>query len=163
MSILLLTDAKKQVRITTAAEDDLLQGKLDAAEAHVARFLNRNVYKTADELTAARAAVPAALTAAQSALTAASTAWWANPDECDAPAALAWEDARAQYSEAKAAARLAYRGIVINTPITHGILLLFGHLANNREAVLTDSGSKSLMLDLGFEAILGPWRVGEGV
>lgn len=163
MSLLQLATAKAQAKVTSTAEDVLLQTHLDAAEAHVARYLNRNLYATADAIATATTNAATALAAAQTAYDTASSAWWANPDDCNAPLALAWENACRVYREAKYAARRDFAAMVPNVAITQATLLLFAHFANNRAAVMTENTADSIVLDLGAQTLLDPYRVDEGV
>ena len=185
MSILDLTIAKAQGRITWASEDALLQSYLDAAEAHCARFLNRNVYVDQAALDAAIAAAPAALATAKAAYEAAYAAWAALPDSNPSTfdvlngsqnqripgepltsdsdvAQIAYDKLIYDWNTAKAAARLTYFGMVANDAFKQAAVLLFAGWAVNREFVITELGN-AIELPFGVTALLVPYRVQQGV
>lgn len=175
MSLLALTLAKAQVRITQIAEDTLLQTYLDAAELHAARYLNRNMYMLQTDVDSAITAATATLAPAQAAYDTARQNWLTAQDEWQQPVlaidqaqtgpglpdSLAWELAQRKYSEAVESARMTFYGLVLDAPVTQAVLLLFAHYSNNREAVLTDA-AKAVELPMGVQSLLNPYRVREG-
>ncbi len=130
---------------------------LAAAVSAAAEWLNRRVFDDAPALAAAIASLPAELAAAQADYDAALVA----------AALLGGEAARAAREAACNALRMAryradetYRGIVANDQINAAILLITGHLFNNRESVIT--GTIATELPQGAHSLLWPFRVGLG-
>jgi hypothetical protein len=152
-----LAAAKAHIR-DEGAPDDQVQMYLRAAEQSAEQWLNRRIYATTDELTAALLEVPAASLSAVNAYDAALVAADALGD------VRLVLDARAQagrvYDRAADAIREIRDGIVINDLIKAGILLLFGHLYANREDVV--AGVTASELPQGSKYLLQPYRVGLG-
>jgi hypothetical protein len=158
VSIIALPTAKAHLRLESDYPDDQVQGKLDAAESAAAQFLNRGIFKDAEALETAVAAVPAALVAASAAYQAALAAAGEIEDSVARCAAEAY--ACRVYRAAQMAASETYAGIVINPQVEAAILLTLGHLFENRQDV--QQGTVQL-LPIGATQLLFPFRVGLGV
>lgn len=130
---------------------------LSAAVSTAAQWLNRRLFNDSTDLAAAIAAVPAELAAAQAAYDAAleAAALLEGESACAAKEAACNELRMARYR-----ADETYRGVVANDQINAAILLITGHLFNNRESVIT--GTIATVLPQGAHALLWPFRVGLG-
>lgn len=159
MSLVDLPAAKAHLRLEAAYPDDQVAPTLAAAEGAAASFLNRRIFETQDALTTALAGVPDALIAAADARRNALTAAAALPD-CDARA-MATKAAEAAYAAAQEAARATYAGIVVNAQIRAGILLILGHLFENRSDV--EVGVSVAEVPMTSQYVLQPFRVDMGI
>lgn len=162
MSVIDIAVALRHQRIDDDTDAQLLadaQIKLNAAELSAMQFLNRNVYANAAALSAARATVPALHVAASEAYDAAIAD---AQSITDAHYQAVLTDAAEQiYCDAKATIGAIAMGMVINDQIIGAILLIFGHLYENREDVV--AGLSLAQLPKGAEYLLWPYRVGLGV
>lgn len=158
MALVDLLAAKAHLRLGAGYPDEQVAPYLSAAELLAVKFLNRNVYADAEALQAAIAAVPAALIAAG---TAYRDAVMAADAVTDPIARCANRDyAHDVYRAAQTAARQARVGIVVNDLIKAGILLILGHLFENREDVV--AGVSVAQLPRGSQHLLTPYRVEMG-
>jgi hypothetical protein len=158
MALVDLPAAKEHLRLGAGYPDQQVAPYLSAAELLAVKFLNRRVYADDAALTAAIAAVPAALIAAGTAYTAALTAADA---VIDPVARTADRDyAMDVYREAQTAARQTRAGMVMNDLIKTGILLILGHLFENREDVV--AAVTVAQLPMGSQYLLTPFRVDMG-
>jgi hypothetical protein len=153
-----LPTAKLHLRVDGTAEDAILPLYIGAAEQSAMEFLNRKVYADQAALTAAVAAVPASLTAATATYAAAMT-------EADLLADLAEREfayfvAAEAYLASRALAREICAGMVVNDAVKAAVLLMTGHLFENRENVVV--GAPATELPMGAKAIMQPYRVGLG-
>lgn len=159
MSLIDLAKARAHVRVPPTYPDSQITPYLNGAVKAATQFLNRNVYATAEDLATATAAAPAAMAAAAAAYTSAVAAANAVADE--AVRNELRSAASIVYREALDAARMALLGIVLEDDIETGILLLFGHLFENREENVT--GTIVAELKIGTKRLLWPYRVDVGV
>lgn len=160
MSLVSLETLKAQRRITLGAEDELLQGMLDAADLHVQNFLNRNVYPDSATYLAAFEQAQTDLQQAAAATATATAAWQGMPagelaDLARAKSDFDWSVAKESYLA------VAY-GMVLVPPIERAIILLVAGWDANREYVITELRN-AIELPWGIEALLGPYRVRQGV
>ncbi|MCK9515674.1 MAG: phage gp6-like head-tail connector protein [Ottowia sp.] len=158
MSIISMADALSHLRLAAGYPATQVQPYLDGAEAAAQAFLNRRVFATSDALETARAGLPAALAAAASARDADLAAAAAMTD-CQASQMLRL-GALGRWAGALQGAEEVARGIVINDGIKVGILLLLGHLFENRATVV--AGSTVTEIPVGAQHFLLPHRVGWG-
>src|SRR4051812_26918699 len=149
-------EARRQVRGELADDDELLLFTR-AAERAAQQFLNRNVYETDADLTAARTAAGPRVAAAYEAWRAAYAVVY--DDERLRNQSLT--QARVDFLREEDAAREMRDGILINEDIKVAMLLLIGHFFLNREAVTTNLTPTEL--PLGVRALLQPYRVGLGI
>lgn len=157
MSLIALNDAKAHLRLESDYPDEQVQGKLDAAESSAAQFLNRRIFVNPDALASAIAAVPATLVAAGTAYKDAMAA--AASIEDGVARCAAEKHALRVYREAQTAAEETYAGIVINAQIEAAILLMLGHLFENRQEVQQGGVQQ---LPVGASQLLYPFRIGLG-
>jgi len=151
-------DAKQHLRLGAAYPDGQVLPYLGAAELLAIKFLNRRVYADDVSLQAAIAAVPAALITAGTTYAAAVIAADAITDPVASAASRDYADA--VYREAQTAARQTRAGIVVNDLIKAGILLILGHLFENREDVVAAVTVEQL--PMGSKHLLTPHRVDLG-
>lgn len=157
MSLVTIDAARAHLRVEPDYPADQVQPLIDGAESMAQDFLNRRVFADADQLAAAQAGVPDAIAAAV----------LARDASLASAQAIADTDHRATYlqavettfREALAAQYKVQAGIVLTASIASAIMLLIGHLDQNREAVSTSATE----LPLGPRALLMPYRVGWGV
>lgn len=135
------------------------QIKLNAAEQMAMQFLNRNFYANQTALTAARATVPTLHEQASAAYDAALSDAQLITDPAYQQVLI--DAAEQLYSDAKSQISQILMGIVITDDIKGAVLLLFGHLYENREDVVV--GLSVAELPLGAKHSLWPHRVGLGV
>jgi hypothetical protein len=162
MSVIDIEVALRHQRIDDDADEQLradAQIKLNAAELTAMRFMSRNVYANANDLAAARATVPALHVAASDAYDAAIAD--ADAITNDAYKAVLTDAAEQIYSDAKAEISAIAMGMVINDQIVGAIMLIFGHLYENREDVV--AGLSLAQLPKGAEYLLQTYRVWLGV
>lgn len=159
MSLIDLPSAKAHLRVASDYPDAQVSVYLNAAETMAAQWLNRNVYADQTALSAAVAAVPAALLAAGVAYEAAIDAAEAITDEVARCAAEQY--AEDVYAAAQDSARRTRAGIVIDDMIRAGVLLWLGHLFVNREEEVT--GTITSNMRTGAHVVLQPYRVEMGI
>lgn len=154
---MLVTDEQVRSHLRIAVDEDVSVYVM-AAESMAAQFLNRNVYATEEDLTAAIAAAPSSLDAAVTAYDLA----------MDAAAALGCVQregaqfiANEQMNEAVAQNRRVALGMVANDLIRAAILLTIGHLYANREEVVV--GASVAELPMSSKYLLQPYRKQMGV
>lgn len=157
---LVSTDAA-MLHLRVVGDDELadIELKLEAAEQAAVSYLNRNVYGDQAALDAAQASAPGVF----------STARQAHQDAIAAAASLVDSSERAMATLAANtrfdAANLmnihTYRGMVITSAIKSAILLILGHLYENREDVVI--GLTVASLPSGAKALLQPSRIGVGL
>ncbi|MDQ0040822.1 head-tail connector protein [Variovorax boronicumulans] len=158
MALVDLPAAKQHLRLGAGYPDAQVAPYLSAAEILAIKFLNRRVYADDVTLQAAITAVPAALITAGTAYAAALTATDAITDPVAREASRDY--ANAVYREAQTAARQTRSGIVVNDLIKAGILLILGHLFENREDVV--AAVTVAQLPTGSKHLLTPYRVDLG-
>lgn len=159
MSLLDLPTAKSHLRVDDDYPDEQVEPYLLAAELSAQEFLNRRVFASAAAMAAAVAAVPAALEAAVAARDAALEAAEDIEDAGQACEARAY--ACHVYSQALEAARETRYGVVVDDLIKAAMLLILGHLFDNRKDVQT--GISVAELPMGSRVLLQPYRIGLGV
>lgn len=159
MTLLSKDVAKSHQNIVGDDEDADIEIKLEAAEQTATSYLNRNVYASQGALDAAISGAPAAFAAARQAHEAAVAAAMAIEDACERAAALL--GAHERFDSASIANIRIYRGIVLTSAIKAAILLIFGHLYENREDVVI--GLAVAELPGGAKALLRPLRIGSGL
>ena len=116
------------------------------------------MFADAAALATAIAGVPAQLTTARATYETAKTAAEAIEDE--EIRAMATEAAESAYRRARTVAQEAYDGTVTNAAIHAAILLILGHLFENRQDVQSIPAHE---LPMGSISLLFPYRVGLGV
>ena len=158
MSLIPIETAMEHLRADPGSEAEV-QRKLTAAEISAAEFLNRSIFEDADAMEAAVALVPAALIAAGEAYEAALEAAAAITDPVAYAASV--EYAESVYQQAQRAAHETRYGVVMDELIEAGILLIAGHLWENRQTVVV--GASVADLPNGAHAMLVPRRIGLGV
>lgn len=161
MSIITLEAAKAHLRVDGTDEDALIEVYLDAAEQSSIDYIERNLYETAGDLEDAIAAVPDAMAAATEAYEAAVTA--AEAIEDDVERALALRRADRVYADAQTAAARTYDGLVMTQAIRSAVLLLVGHLYQNRSAVVDAGRAQVAEAPLAVRWLLDPHRSNLGV
>lgn len=159
MPLIDLLTAKAHLRVDADYPDEQVQLYLNAAEMAAAQFMNRRVFADQDELDTAVAAVPAALLAAGVAYDDAQLLA-DDIEDCVARCA-AREYAESVYRQARTAALETRCGIVVNDLIKAGILLILGHLHEQREDSVV--GASVAELPMGSRYLLQPFRVSIGV
>lgn len=159
MSLIDLPTARAHLRVEDDYPEEQVALYLAAAEQTAAEFLNRRVFVDDSALGAAVGAVPAALTSASAAHTAAIDAAPLIEDCAVRDEAL--RHAARAFVAARTAARETYDGIVVNDAIKAAILLMLGHLFENRQDNVT--GTIVSELPLSARSLLMPFRVGWGV
>lgn len=159
MSLLDLPMVKSHLRLDDDYPDEQVEPYMLAAELSAQQFLNRRVFATQSAMATAVAAVPAALSAATAAHTAAIEAANEIEDAVERCAAIAYADE--VYRAAHEAAQETRYGIVINDLIKAGMLLILGHLYENRQDV--QAGVSAVQIPMGSHFMLQPYRIGLGV
>lgn len=159
MTFVTLDQARDHLRVTDSDEDADITQKLEAAEGHAIKHLNRHVYADQAALDAAKAAAPAALSAATVVYEAAVTA--AKSIENCIERNMALLAAEEAYAVVHIDVLRTYRGIVINDEIKAGVLLILGHLYANREDVVT--GVTVTELPTGAKCLLREHRISPGL
>ncbi len=159
MSLIDLPTAKAHLRLEADYPDEQVTPYLAAAEERAAEFLNRRVYASQGDLDAAVATVPDELQAAADAHAAALEAARAIADPT--LRRLDIEMADMVYRRAQAVATETRCGIVVNDAIKTGILLILGHLFENRQDV--QAGTTSVQVPNGSRYMLTPYRISWGV
>lgn len=159
MTIITLATAKEHLRVDGAASDAEITLKLSAAESIAQHFLNRRVFATQPEFTAALASVQSGLQAASTVYDTALDAAMLIEDE--RVKTLAVNAAMQAYKTASQDAQSTYAGIVINDQIKAAMLLILGHLYENRQDVQADG--RVAELPMGAMHILQPYREFMGV
>lgn len=159
MSLIDLPTAKSHLRLDDDFPDEQVEPYLNAAEESAQDFLNRLVFADQQALDEAIAAIPAMLTSESEAYSQAMTA----AAELDDQVAQCYAEKGAmfRYHRAKELARVTYAGIVLNESIKAGMLLILGHLFENRQDV--QSGVSAVEIPMGSKAMLWPYRIGLGV
>jgi len=154
MPLISLEQARVQVRVEADYPSEQLQPYIDGAAAWAEAYLNRAVFESEQELTAAREgyaeAVANAVAKRRDAEEAA--AGIEDPDERAAALRLA----EVVYREERALAERCIHGIVVNDGIRTGMRLLVGHLFSNRETVVV--GAQVAEVPVGAASFLRPYR-----
>lgn len=156
MTMISVEVAKSHLRVVGNDEDADIELKLEAAEQSAVSYLNRNVYPDQAVLDAAIEAAPVAFAAARHEQLAAMAAA-ALMTDCD-ERAMAQLAAAERWSTARLTSIHTHRGIVINSTIKAAILLIVGHLYENREDVVV--GLSVAQLPLSATSLLRPHRIG---
>lgn len=157
MSIIELAAAKEHLRLEQDYPDDQVETYLLAAELRAAQFLNRALFVDDAAMAASVAAVPARLAAAEAEFNAAKEA----AAQITEPGALELhaEAASSAYAAHLVAARETMAGIVATDDIKAAILLILGHLFENRADV---EANATTAIPNGSEYLLMPYRIGWG-
>ena len=159
MSLLDLPTAKQHLRLDDDFPDEQVEPYLVAAELAAAHFLNRRVFADQSAMDAAVAAVPGALAAATAARAAALEAANLIEDGLEQREAQAF--AEYVYNQALIAARETRYGVVLDDLIKTSMLLILGHVFENRQDV--QAGVSAVELPMGSKYLLQPYRIGLGV
>lgn len=157
--LITLEMAKTHLRVEGENNDADIVQKADAAVKIAVTYLNRAVFESQAQLDAAIAGVPAALANAQAAY-AAATAAAALIDDSELrvmEAGYAYE----VYRDARIAAQAVRSGVVLDSAILAGMLLILGGLWEARENVVI--GASVASLPFGAYAILSQLRKGPGL
>lgn len=157
MSLITLDQVKAQTRVTSAAEDALLQSYVDAAEQKMVLFLNRNVY-------ADSAALFDAITQAQTTVEAANAAFNTAKDaahamECGPLREIALTKACDDWDDALEAYRMVARGTTLQPAMVQAVQLLVAGWNANRESIAAGDLPE---IPLGAMNLLAPFRVRMG-
>lgn len=156
MTMISMDAAKLHLRVVGNDEDADIELKLEAAEQSAVSYLNRNVYPDQVSLDTAIAAAPAAFAAARQAQLAATAAAALLTDHDER--SMAQLAVAERWSGACLESIHTHRGIVINSAIKAAILLILGHLYENREDVVV--GLSVAQLPLSATSLLRPHRIG---
>lgn len=151
--------ARTHLRVEADYPLDQIEPYLYAAEELAVEFLNRKVYRTQEDLTAAIVAAPVALQAAADAHAAATAA--ANLIADATVRGIVADAADKAYAAAQTVARETYAGMVINASIAGAILLLTRHLFENRSQMVV--GTIVAEISVSAHNLLRPFREGMGV
>jgi hypothetical protein len=159
MNIITIDVAKEHLRVFNCEEEVTIDIYLGAAEFSASMFMNRDIFYNAAALATAKDAAPAGLTSATAAYDAAilATALIDNKKQKK----LMKDVADAEFLQEQMAYVRAVRGIVINKRITAAVLLILGHLFENREENVV-AGS-IVDLPMGAEVLLMPDRISMGM
>lgn len=157
MPVIDIEKAKLHLRVDDDAGDDV-QDKLNAAIDIAEQFLNRKVFATAEEMAVAKATIPTLIEQAnQNFNSAIAQSKLYSPEYRES----AEYTARENRSEAYRCIRMIELGIVINSSLEIGILMLLGHLYANREDVVV--GLSVSKLPKSSHHHLMPYRMSMGV
>ncbi len=159
MSAISLEVAKAHLRVDDSNSDAEITSMLAAAESIAQQFLNRRIFADQGALTTAMSGAQATLQAAGIAYDAAILAADAITDERAREIAI--ESARYTYARAQTTARAIYAGVVMDDLIKAAVLLILGHLYENRQDVQEDG--RVAELPMGSVYILQPYRELMGV
>lgn len=159
MTIIDIVVARHHLRVEPDYPEEQVLPHLQGAEELAQRFLNRRVYAVQADLDNAKQAMAGVLEAAALTRSQAFDAALAISD-CAARSMLA-RQADEAYAEVLAEQQRVARGIVITANIKSAILLIMGHLDENRETVAR--GITLNDLPKGAEYFLWPHRVGLGI
>lgn len=157
--MLSLAAAFAHLRVEQDFPSEQVQPYLNAAELAAARFMNRRVFADQASLNAAIGEVPDDLISAGVAYAAANNAAAAMTDLV--AQRFAADFAASRYQAAQIVSRETYAGIVLDDLISAGILLVLGHLFENREAVVI--GATAVEIPMGAQYLWMPYRVDMGV
>lgn len=155
MSFVTLAEAKAHLRVYGNDDDALIGIYIAASEKSAVAAVDRGVYADDAAKDAAIAAAPAALSSATAAYTAAITAAHELADACEQAAAV--KAANTAYARAQVAFRQVMDGIVADETIKSAVLLIVGHLYENREDVV--AGQALSKLPNGSEWLLQQYKV----
>ncbi|AOV02758.1 head-tail connector protein [Delftia tsuruhatensis] len=159
MTIISIEEARHHLRVEPDYPAEQVLPYLEGAESLAQRYLNRRVYADQAELDAARQSMVAAL---QTAAEARDDALEAARQVADCVAReMLTRQARSIYADAVAEQRRVARGMVIEPHVRNGILLILGHLDENRETVAR--GISVAELPMGAIYFLRPSRVDWGI
>lgn len=161
MSIVTLEQAKAHLRVDGTDEDALIEVYLDAAEQSAADYMERNLYEAAGDLADAIAAVHDAMAAATATYEADVEAAEAIDDAVER--AIALRRADSIYAAAQDSAARTCSGMVMTQAVRSAVLLLVGHLYQNRSAVVDSSRAQVAEAPLAVRWLLDPHRTGLGV
>ena len=143
----------------------------NAAESACARYANRNLYATSDELATAIAGVPGMMTAAYADYDADVVV--ANGQDDDRIKTMMLVQAQAKLNAASRKADMIIHGLAVDATIDltaedddtnnasdviAAVLLTAGHLYRNREDVITGQGAAAVKLPVGAELLMQPHR-----
>jgi len=159
MTLVSIDAAILHLRVVDYDERADVELKVEAAEQAAVSYLNRNVYGDQNALDAAQAAAPAAFSAARQAHQDAIAAATLLPDSSERSMAIL--AANTKFDAASLMNIHTYRGMVITSAIKSAILLILGHLYENREDVVI--GLTVASLPSGAKALLQPHRIGVGL
>lgn len=157
MSLVTLEQAKAQSRVTSAAEDTLLQSYIDAAEQKMVLFLNRNVYADSQALMDAVESAQTAVEGAYAAFGAATDA--AHAMEVGPLREIALTKASDDWNDALEAYRMAARGTTLQPAMVQAVQLLVAGWYANRESMAAGDLPE---IPLGAVNLLAPFRVRMG-
>lgn len=150
MPVITLDLARAHLRVGATYPQEQIDPYMAGAEDHAARYLNRAIYADDAAMSAAVAALPGALTAARVAYEAAVAAAALIENASDRGDAL--NIAETQYRAARERATRVLNGIVVNPCIVSAVLLILGHLFENREDAVV--GATAVELPHGAKALL---------
>lgn len=159
--IIPVAEAKTHLRVGSDYPDDQVLPYLLAAQQSASEFLNRPIYETQQDLNDALSGVLAAMQAASEQYLAASDAAQDIEDSDIRVQEIQYADD--QFALAKLKAIEPRNGIVINDAIKVAILLMAGHLFENREDVVLGMSVNMVQIPIGSIELLRPFRIGLGV
>lgn len=155
MSFVTLAEAKAHLRVYGNDDDALIGIYIAAAEKSAVAIVDRGVYADDAAKEAAIDAAPGALADATVAYAASITAAHELADACEQESAIT--AANTKYIRAQVAFRQVMDGIVADDIIKSAVLLIVGHLYENREDVV--AGQALSKLPNGAEWLLAPYKV----
>lgn len=150
MPLITLDQARAHLRVGATYPQEQIEPYMAGAEDRASRYLNRAIYADDAAMAAAIAALPTALTAARVAYEAAVTAAALIENASDRRDAL--DIAEAQYRAVRDGAPRVLNGIVVNPSIVSAVMLILGHLFENREDAVV--GATAVELPHGAKAML---------
>lgn len=150
MPVITLDQARAHLRVGAAYPQEQIEPYMAGAEHRAARYLNRAIYADDAAMGSAIAELPAALTAARVAYEAAVTAAALIENVSDRRDAL--DIAEAQYRSVRDGVPRVLNGIVVNPSIVSAVMLILGHLFENREDAVV--GATAVELPHGAKALL---------
>lgn len=157
--LLTFEEARAHLRVDDCYPTEQIAPYLHAAARFAEEYLNRRLYESEAKRAEAVGAVPQALATARASFEAATQNAATLADGFEREAAA--EHAAWVYAESKKAALEIRYGMVIDDLVKAAMLLILGHLHENREEVVT--GTIATALPSGARTLLFPYRVRLGV
>jgi len=154
MPAITLDQARAHLRVGATYPQEQIEPYMAGAEDHASQYLNRAIYLDDEAMSAAIAALPAALTAARSAYETAVAAAALIENASDRQDAL--DIAETQYHAVRDRVPRVLNGILVNPSIVSAVLLILGHLFESREDVVI--AATAVELPHGARALLRPYR-----